>query len=285
MEGIIVIDKPKGITSFDVIRVLRKTLKEKRIGHTGTLDPLATGVLIICIGRATKLAQDIEGFKKRYVADFELGYKTDTYDIEGKIIAEKKVENITKELLEEVLEKYRGEIEQIPPMYSAIKINGEKLYDLARKGIEIERKARKIEIFELKIIEFDGKKCKIECEVSKGTYIRSLIYDIGEDLGVYATMTGLRRVSVGDENVERAYSLNEIEMMKEKESLNFITPIEKYFRYPKIYIDGEKDIKLFLNGQRVKIKKESGKYRVYENERFLGLGEVQKGLLKGYKYY
>lgn len=136
MEGIIVIDKPKGITSFDVIRVLRRTLKEKRIGHTGTLDPLATGILVICVGRATKLAQDIEGYQKEYVADLELGFKTDTYDIEGKVLDRIENFNISKERFENELEKFQGDIKQVPPMYSAIKVDGKKLYELAREGVE-----------------------------------------------------------------------------------------------------------------------------------------------------
>lgn len=154
MEGIVIIDKPSGISSFDVIRRLRKILNERRIGHTGTLDPLATGVLVICIGRATKLAQDIENEEKEYLTEFELGYKTDTYDKEGTIVATNFID-IEKPYLESVLKQFTGDLEQIPPMYSAIKINGKKLYELARQGIEIERKPRKISIDLLNLLSFE----------------------------------------------------------------------------------------------------------------------------------
>lgn len=285
MEGIIVVDKPIGITSFDVIRVLRRVLKERRIGHTGTLDPLATGVLIICVGKATKLAQDIEGYEKEYVADLKLGFRTDTYDIEGKILEEVKDFEISKEKFDFALNKFKGKIKQVPPMYSAIKVNGKKLYELAREGVEIERQSRDVEIKKVETLEFDGVNAKIDCKVSKGTYIRSLIFDLGEELGTFATMTGLRRTKVGDEGVDRAFTLEKIEEMVSENNYSFLVSLEDYFNFPKITIDDEKDLKLFLNGQRCKKKNENGKYRVYQKNVFIGLGEVTNGLLKGYKYY
>jgi len=162
LEGIININKPSGITSFDVIRVLRRVLKEKRIGHTGTLDPLAEGVLVVCLGRVTRLVQDIEGYSKIYTAGFELGYRTDTYDIEGKTIEESEKKSATRDELDRVLKKFIGDIKQIPPMYSALKVDGQKLYDLARKGIEVERKARDIHIDFIEVLEFDGVKGKLD---------------------------------------------------------------------------------------------------------------------------
>ncbi|ERT67620.1 MAG: tRNA pseudouridine(55) synthase TruB [Cetobacterium somerae] len=285
MEGIIVIDKPIGITSFDVIRVLRRNLKERRIGHTGTLDPLATGILVICVGKATKLAQDIEGYEKEYVADLELGFKTDTYDIEGKVLAKVEEFNISYENFEETLETFKGDIKQIPPMYSAIKVDGKKLYELAREGVEIERKARDVSIKNLETISFDGVKAKIDCTVSKGTYIRSLIYDLGEKLGTFATMTGLRRTRVGEEDLARAFTLETIEKMVSENDFSFLVSIEDYFKFPKVDIEDENDLKLFVNGQRCKKRINEGKYRVYSKNNFIGLGEVTKGLLKGYKYY
>lgn len=285
MEGIIVIDKPIGITSFDVIRVLRRNLKERRIGHTGTLDPLATGILVICVGKATKLAQDIEGYEKEYVADLELGFKTDTYDIEGKVLAKVEEFNISYENFEETLETFKGDIKQIPPMYSAIKVDGKKLYELAREGVEIERKARDVSIKNLETISFDGVKAKIDCTVSKGTYIRSLIYDLGEKLGTFATMTGLRRTRVGEEDLARAFTLEAIEKMVSENDFSFLVSIEDYFKFPKVDIEDENDLKLFVNGQRCKKRINEGKYRVYSKNNFIGLGEVTKGLLKGYKYY
>ena len=285
MEGIIVIDKPIGITSFDVIRVLRRNLKERRIGHTGTLDPLATGILVICVGKATKLAQDIEGYEKEYVADLELGFKTDTYDIEGKVLAKVEEFNISYENFEETLETFKGDIKQIPPMYSAIKVDGKKLYELAREGVEIERKARDVSIKNLETISFDGVRAKIDCTVSKGTYIRSLIYDLGEKLGTFATMTGLRRTRVGEEELARAFTLETIEKMVSENDFSFLVSIEDYFKFPKVDIEDENDLKLFVNGQRCKKRINEGKYRVYSKNNFIGLGEVTKGLLKGYKYY
>lgn len=285
MEGIIVIDKPIGITSFDVIRVLRRNLKERRIGHTGTLDPLATGILVICVGKATKLAQDIEGYEKEYVADLELGFKTDTYDIEGKVLAKVEEFNISYENFEETLQTFKGDIKQIPPMYSAIKVDGKKLYELAREGVEIERKARDVSIKNLETISFDGIKAKIDCTVSKGTYIRSLIYDLGEKLGTFATMTGLRRTRVGEEDLARVFTLEAIEKMVSENDFSFLVSIEDYFKFPKVDIEGENDLKLFVNGQRCKKRINEGKYRVYSKNNFIGLGEVTKGLLKGYKYY
>ena len=285
MNGIINVNKPKGITSFDVIRKLRKILSLRKIGHTGTLDPLAEGVLLVCVGKATKLAQDIEAHSKEYVAEFELGYKTDTYDIEGTIID--KVENfsVTREKLLEVINTFLGNIKQIPPMYSAIKVNGQKLYDLARKGETIEREARDIFIESIELLEFDGKKAKIKCSVSKGTYIRSLIYDIGEKLGTFAVMTSLLRTKVGEETLDKSFTLAEIESLKNEGKENFITSVEDYFTYPKIYIEGEKNHTLFLNGNTLVFNGEDGIKRVYENDNFLGLASLKYNRLKGYKYY
>jgi len=288
LNGIININKPQGITSFDVIRKLRKILSIRKIGHTGTLDPLATGVLIVCVGKATKLVQDIEKKEKEYIAEFDLGYKTDTYDIQGKTLD--KVDNfsVTKEELETVLKNYIGDIKQVPPMYSAIKINGEKLYELARRGETIERAARDISIFSLELLEFNGKKVKIKCVVSKGTYIRSLIYDIGEDLKTFATMTSLIRTKVGNENIDNSFTLETVESLKEKEDFSFLYDIETYFNYPNFSISGDKNKKLFLNGNTlITPDVKDGLYRVYDSETniFLGLANVISERLKAYKYY
>lgn len=285
MNGIINVNKPKGITSFDVIRKLRKILSLRKIGHTGTLDPLAEGVLLVCVGKATKLAQDIEAHSKEYVAEFELGYKTDTYDIEGTVIDKTENFSVTREKLLEVINTFLGNIKQIPPMYSAIKVNGQKLYDLARKGETIEREARDIFIESIELLEFDGKKAKIKCSVSKGTYIRSLIYDIGEKLGTFAVMTSLLRTKVGEETIEKSFTLAEIENLKNEGKENFITSVEDYFTYPKINIEDEKNHTLFLNGNTLVFKGEDGMKRVYENDKFLGLASLKHNRLKGYKYY
>ena len=287
MEGIIVVNKPKGITSFDVIRKLKKILKTKKIGHTGTLDPLATGVMLICVGKATKLASDLEAKDKVYIADFDIGYATDTYDIEGKKIAENIIE-ISKENLEQSIKKFIGNIKQVPPMYSAIKIDGNKLYHLARKGIEVERPERDVAIEYINLLDFKDNKAKIETKVSKGCYIRSLIYDIGQDLGTYATMTALQRKQVGDYSLEDSYSLEQIEEMVLNNDFKFLKTIEEIFSYDKYSLQTEKELTLYKNGNTVKIKEnlENKKYRIYFQNEFIGLANVENNnLLKGYKYY
>ena len=287
MEGIIVVNKPKGITSFDVIRKLKKILKTKKIGHTGTLDPLATGVMLVCVGRATKLASDLEAKDKIYIADFDIGYATDTYDIEGKKIAENTIE-ISKKNLEQSIKKFIGNIKQIPPMYSAIKIDGNKLYHLARKGIEVERPERDVTIEYINLLDFKDNKVKIETKVSKGCYIRSLIYDIGQDLGTYATMTALQRKQVGDYSLENSYSLEQIEKMVLNNDFKFLKTIEEIFSYDKYSLQTEKELTLYKNGNTVKIKEnlENKRYRIYFQNEFVGLANIENNnLLKGYKYY
>ena len=287
MEGIIIVNKPKGITSFDVIRKLKKILKTKKIGHTGTLDPLATGVMLMCVGKATKLAADLEAKDKVYIADFDIGYATDTYDIEGKKIAENIIE-ISKENLEQSIKKFIGNIKQVPPMYSAIKIDGNKLYHLARKGIEVERPERDVTIEYINLLDFKDNKAKIETKVSKGCYIRSLIYDIGQDLGTYATMTALQRKQVGDYSLEDSYSLEQIEEMVLNNDFKFLKTIEEIFSYDKYSLQTEKELTLYKNGNTVKIKEnlENKKYRIYFQDEFIGLANVENNnLLKGYKYY
>ena len=287
MEGIIVVNKPKGITSFDVIRKLKKIFKTKKIGHTGTLDPLATGVMLVCVGKATKLASDLEAKDKIYIADFDIGYATDTYDIEGKKIAENTIE-ISKKNLEQSIKKFIGNIKQVPPMYSAIKIDGNKLYHLARKGIEVERPERNVTIEYINLLDFKDNKVKIETKVSRGCYIRSLIYDIGQDLGTYATMTALQRKQVGDYSLENSYSLEQIEKMVLNNDFKFLKTIEEIFSYDKYSLQTEKELTLYKNGNTVKIKEnlENKRYRIYFQNEFVGLANIENNnLLKGYKYY
>lgn len=287
MEGIIVVNKPKGITSFDVIRKLKKILKTKKIGHTGTLDPLATGVMLMCVGKATKLASDLEAKAKVYIANFDIGYATDTYDIEGKKIVENIID-VSKEDLEQSIKKFIGNIKQVPPMYSAIKIDGNKLYHLARKGIEVERPERDITIEYINLLDFKDNKAKIETKVSKGCYIRSLIFDIGQDLGTYATMTALQRKQVGDYSLENSYSLEQIEEMVLNNDFKFLKTVEEIFSYDKYSLQTEKELTLYKNGNTVKIKEnlENKKYRIYFQDEFIGLANVENNnLLKGYKYY
>ena len=287
MEGIIVVNKTKGITSFDVIRKLKKILKTKKIGHTGTLDPLATGLMLVCVGKATKLASDLEAKNKIYIADFDIGYATDTYDVEGKKIAENIIE-VSKENLEQSIKKFIGNIKQVPPMYSAIKIDGNKLYHLARKGIEVERPKRDVTIEYINLLDFKNNKAKIETEVSKGCYIRSLIYDIGQDLGTYATMTALQRKQVGEYSLENSYNLEQIEEMTLNNDFKFLKTVEEIFSYDKYNLQTEKEFILYKNGNTVKIKEnlENKRYRIYFQDKFIGLANIENNnLLKGYKYY
>jgi len=287
LEGIIIVNKPKGITSFDVIRKLKKILKTKKIGHTGTLDPLATGLMLICIGKATKLASDLEAKAKVYIANFDIGYATDTYDIEGKKIVENIID-VSKEDLEQSIKKFIGNIKQVPPMYSAIKIDGNKLYHLARKGIEVERPERDVTIEYINLLDFKDNKAKIETKVSKGCYIRSLIFDIGQDLGTYATMTALQRKQVGDYSLEESYSLEQIEEMVLNNDFKFLKTVEEIFSYDKYSLQTEKELTLYKNGNTIKIKEnlENKKYRIYFQDEFIGLANVENNnLLKGYKYY
>lgn len=211
MIGILNVYKPKGITSHDVVSFVRRKLKMKRIGHTGTLDPLATGVLPVLVGNATKLSDIIMADEKKYVARVILGVTTDTDDTTGNVI-EKKDVSVTEEQLNAVLKDFIGEIEQIPPMYSAIKVDGKKLYQLARKGVEVERKPRKITVFSIDIKNFDGVSFDMHVHCGKGTYIRALCRDIGEALGTGACMDALERTMSGVFTKENSYTFEEIEM-------------------------------------------------------------------------
>lgn len=285
LDGIICINKPKGITSFDVVRKLKRILKEKRIGHTGTLDPLATGVMVVCAGRATKLVQDIEGYEKEYLASFTLGYKTDTYDMEGTITERSEIAKPSREKFEEVMKKFLGHIKQVPPMYSALKVDGKRLYDLAREGIVIERKARDVEIKSLELLEFDGTSGKILCKVSKGTYIRSLIFDIGEELGTFATMTDLLRTEVGDVKLEECITLEEAEKLGEENNLSFVTSVEEFFGFPRLDLDGEENLKYYKNGNNFGYRAPNGNYSVYYDGEFIGLAHIANYRMKGYKYF
>ncbi len=285
MNGIININKTKGITSFDVIRKLRRILKEKSIGHTGTLDPLATGILVVCVGKATGLAQDIESKEKTYIANLDLGYRTDTLDVTGEILEKREFLPPTKEEFEKVCESFLGEIEQIPPMYSAIKINGQKLYDLARQGIEVERKARKVKIDSIKIISFTGKNAIIKCTVSKGTYIRTLIDDIGQKLGTLATMTELLRQEVGEYHINKSYTLEDIEGLAEQGDFSFLQRVEDIFDYEVLSITDEKQQKLLYNGNKIGYHIKDGFYQIHFGDKFFGLGIVDSNYLKPYKYF
>lgn len=275
MDGVINIYKPIGITSFDVVRTVRKLSHVKKVGHTGTLDPLATGVLPICIGRGTKIVDYIMSENKIYVAELKLGIVTETFDREGAIIKEHPVTN-NEDTIENVIHSFIGEIEQVPPMYSALKVNGKKLYELARQGITIERKSRKIKISNIEIIDFHIPYIKMKVYCSKGTYIRSLCYDIGEKLGCGGTMWNLERISTGIFNKETSVN---IEDLNEDNINNFLIPLDEALNnYEQITFDNRYRKEL-TNGVMVfdenilKSTIENRLYKVYlSTGEFLGLG-------------
>lgn len=285
MNGIINVNKTKGITSFDVIRRLRKLLNERAIGHTGTLDPLATGVMVVCVGGATKLVHEIESKEKTYIATFDFGYRTDTLDVTGEVLEKKEFLEPSKEEFIKICESFVGDIEQIPPMYSAIKIDGKKLYNLARKGIEVERKPRPVNISEIKVISFTGKNAIIKCTVSKGTYVRTLIDDIGTKLGTFATMTELLRQEVGEYHINKSFTLEDVEGLINKGDFSFLSKIEDVFAYDKITINDESLYKNLNNGNRVPWNGADGFYRVYFGDNFFGLANIENNYIKPYRYF
>jgi tRNA pseudouridine55 synthase len=272
--GIINVYKPTGMTSFDVVRKIKKIANNKKVGHCGTLDPEASGVLPVCIGRATKSIEFIMEDYKVYEAELKLGVVTDTYDREGTIIEEHSVD-VTENQVKEAVYSYVGEIEQIPPMYSALKHNGKKLYELARAGIEIERQGRKITIYNIEILDIDIPIVKILIKCSKGTYIRSLCYDIGRTLGCGAMMWSLERHATGSFTKENSININELNETNIKE---YVLPIDSAFKnYDKIDVD-EKFEKLLLNGVAVMDKsitanlKDMNHYIVYnKNSALIGI--------------
>lgn len=216
MDGIIVVNKEKGMTSHDVVNKIRRIFNTKRVGHLGTLDPLATGVLVVCINEATKLVQFLQEHDKKYIARVCLGKATDTYDLEGNITSEKKVFNVDAKLLDETIASFLGESSQIPPIYSSIKVNGKKLYEYAREQKEVEILPKTIKIHQIRRIsqlEYKNNACyfDLELEVSKGTYIRSICYDLGKKLSLPSMMVDLQRISSDIFNLENAYKLEQIE--------------------------------------------------------------------------
>ena len=255
IHGIINVYKEKGFTSHDVVAKLRGIVGQKKIGHTGTLDPDATGVLPVCLGKATKLCDLLTDKNKTYEAVLLLGKTTDTQDITGEVLEEKSTEALTEEKVREAIEGFIGDYEQIPPMYSALKVNGKKLYELAREGKVIERKARPVKILDIQILEIDLPKVRMEVSCSKGTYIRTLCHDIGEKLGCGGFMESLIRTRVSTFRIEDAKTLDEIETLKQEGKLaELLVPIDAMFPfYPKITV--KDDWKAFAkNGNPLDLK-------------------------------
>ena len=284
MDGIIVINKPKNYTSHDIVRKVKKILN-KKVGHTGTLDPNATGVLPLLIGKGTELSKYLINHNKTYEAVLQLGEKRDTGDCEGNILDSKpvQIECLDKAKIQNIFQSLIGKQQQIPPIYSAIKINGKKLYEYARKGEKVEIQPREIEIYSLELININTEKKQIEFRVkcSKGTYIRTLCENIAEKLKTVGYMKELKRTQVGEFELKDAITIEELENLvnKNEDNKNFIT-IENYFKNaPSITLD-EKRIKLFLNGVRLTFNLDDGIYKIYYNKSFVGTGIVNSKLLK-----
>ena len=278
MDGIIVINKEKDYTSHDVVAKLKKKLNISKVGHTGTLDPNATGVLPILIGKGTKFSKYLINHDKTYKAQIELGKKTDTADVEGNVIEEKPVDTeYIKQNLVQVLESFVGKQEQVPPMYSAIKKNGKKLYEYARKGEKIEVEPRKIEIYKIELVKYNEKNIDFIVSCSKGTYIRSLCEDIAEKLNTVGYMKNLERLQVGEFNIEKSVLIDDVNTENIEKYLYTLEDILK--DTPKLNLNSKK-LKLFLNGVQLTVKEAEGLYKIYVNNKFIGTGTVKKNLLK-----
>ena len=286
-NGILVIDKPAGWTSQDVAAKLRGVFHERRVGHGGTLDPMATGVLPIFIGRATRAAEFAESAEKEYIAGLRLGLVTNTQDTTGEALEEHPV-SVTREEVQAALQRFLGPIEQIPPMYSAIKINGQKLYELARKGKEVARKPRSITIHELELQEGCGAEYLLRVRCSKGTYVRTLCHDLGAALGCGGCMSSLRRTRAGSFTLEQALTMQQVlEFAAEHDPQQLLMPADALFaEAPPLIVTMGQAAKL-KNGAQIKDWQFApGTYRVYaEDGEFLLLGRVENGVLTTIKSF
>lgn len=286
MNGILLIDKPEGWTSSDVVAKLRGVLHERRLGHSGTLDPMATGLLVLFAGRATRAVEFAESHEKRYLARLRLGVATDTQDITGNIIKSMRAD-ISRERLEAALAGFRGQISQVPPMYSAIKIKGQKLYELARRGEDVERKPRNITISELELTGRDGEDWLLDVICSKGTYIRTLCNDIGEVLGCGGCMSGLRRLRCGEFRLENAYTIEQVQQAADiGKAENLIMPVDRLFAAAPAHTVGAGAEKNIRCGGAPKTALNAGEYRVYsESGEFLALCRSDGQTLKTVKSF
>lgn len=281
MNGIILIDKPKEYTSHDVVAIVKKISKEK-VGHTGTLDPNATGVLPLLIGKATGISKYLINHDKTYIATLKLGQKTDTADSEGKIIEEKEIPILSNELVNQVLNSMIGKQIQIPPMYSAIKVKGKKLYEYARQGKIVEVPGRNIEIYTMKLLELKKQEAEIIFEVScsKGTYIRTVCEDIAKKLDTVGYMKELRRIKVGEFSIENSTNIEDIknnpDLLKER-----LITIENFLKNKEGINLSNKELELFLNGVKLIKNKENNIYKIFDEEhKFIGLGIIENNKLK-----
>ncbi len=283
MNGIVIVDKPQDWTSQDVTAKLRGVFRTRRIGHGGTLDPMATGVLPVFVGRATRGVEFFEHAEKNYEATIRLGLTTDTEDVTGNVLENRSVD-VTKEQFLEVLEQFRGEIQQIPPMYSAIKINGQKLCDLARKGREVERKPRPVTIYALQCLEFAGETARVRVHCSKGTYIRTLCKDIGEALGCGGCMAALRRVSAGSYTIDEAVPL--AQLLESDTPQQYLRQVDSMFaQHPAVTLTANQE-KRCRNGNSFSVTLAEGIYRAYDQAgEFLMLAKVEDGIMSTIKSF
>lgn len=283
INGIIVINKPKEYTSHDVVAKVKKILNIKKVGHTGTLDPNATGVLPLLLNTGTKLSKYLIEHDKEYEVMLELGIKTDTADIEGNVIKKEEVNWEKLNDIEETLNTFLGEQTQIPPIYSAIKVNGKKLYEYARSGQNINIEPRNIQIYKIELQKIDKQKNEINFRVhcSKGTYIRSLCEDIAQRLGTIGYMKELKRTKVGNFTISEAVKIEEIENNKEQIIKEKLISIEKFFESKESIKLNKKQLDKFLNGVKIRIDKQENICRIYnENNEFIGIGTIEKNFLK-----
>lgn len=280
VTGFVFLDKAEGMTSFFAASRLRRVFSTKKVGHTGTLDPMATGVLPVAVGGATRFIDFIPDSDKSYRAKFLLGKTTDTLDITGQVLEENQV-NVSREDIERIIPEFTGEIFQLPPMYSALKKDGVRLYDLARQGIEVEREKRKITVYSLSLTSYESEnEYEIEVSCSKGTYIRSLIDDIGKKLGCGAVMTALCRTKANGVDISECITLEKLtELLEKEEQGTALHSVDRMLPYDIIKVT-DNQAKRFSNGgeldtERLKITPEAGLYRVFSyQDRFLGLGEI-----------
>jgi len=273
VDGVLLLDKPIGLTSNDALQKARRLFSAAKGGHTGTLDPLATGLLPLCFGEATKFSADLLDADKTYEAELKLGVTTDSGDAEGQIIASVAVD-VEKEAIFKVLPQFIGAIQQVPPMHSALKRNGRPLYELARKGIEVEREPRAVTIHAIDVLSFAGDHLSLRVACSKGTYIRVLAADIGKALGCGAHLAGLRRTVVGDLDLARSVTLAELESLDETGRAGHLQPVDALLRsLPVVNLEGEA-AERFRHGNPVEsVAGLTGKIRVYADGRLIGVGE------------
>ena len=288
MNGILLIDKPRDWTSSDVVAKLRGVLHEKRIGHAGTLDPLATGLLVVLVGRATRACAFAEAADKAYRAGLRLGLVTDTQDTTGRTLAEADASAVTEERLREALRRFEGEIAQIPPMYSAIKLKGRKLYEIARRGGEVEREARPITVHRLCLAGREGEDWLLDIACSKGTYVRTLCHDIGAALGCGGCMSALRRVRAGQFSVEDAHTLPDvIAAAAEGRAESLLLPVDSLFSdRPALTADAEAERRIRCGNEAALPGTPDGVWRVYgEDGAFLALARTENGVLTTIKSF